>query len=152
MFDETSLQRAKRLAGATTAEAVGLLVTGAMSPEMFQAWLKERERRRDSRREKGGRPKRSRRRSSGVKSDSRVSRNWPVRMDEIQAAHPTLAWRSSVRYTIQALVDDGRVIETDEPGTARRYRAVAEREGTDLHAEVGDMPASAPVMVVPLER
>ena len=75
----------------------------------------------------------------------------PPKMDEIQAAHPDLAWRSSVRYTIQGLVDDGLVVETDDPGTARRYRAVPEREGTDLRAEPHSMPTSLPVMVVPLE-
>lgn len=75
----------------------------------------------------------------------------PPKMDEIQAAHPDLAWRSSVRYTIQGLVDAGLVIETDDPGTARRYRAVPEREGTDLRAEPREMLASLPVMIVPLE-
>jgi hypothetical protein len=75
----------------------------------------------------------------------------PPKMDEIQAAHPDLAWRSSVRYTIQTLVGDGRVVETDEPGTARRYRAVPKRAGMDLRAEAERMPVSLPVMIVPLE-
>ena len=65
------------------------------------------------------------------------------KMDEIQGAFPNLAWRSSVRYTLQGLLEDGRVVETDDPGTARRYRAVPHSEGTDL--------VSAPVMVIPLE-
>ena len=71
----------------------------------------------------------------------------PPKLDEIEAAIPELNYRSSVRYTVQALVEAGRVVATDDPGTARRYRAVGQMRQDALD----DLPASQPVIVVSAE-
>jgi len=47
-----------------------------------------------------------------------------AKMEEIKEAHDTLNWRSSVRHDLQILLGEGRVEVVDEPGTARRYRAL----------------------------
>ena len=47
-----------------------------------------------------------------------------AKMEEIKEARPTLNWRSSVRHNLQVLLKEGRVEVVDDPGTARRYRAL----------------------------
>ncbi|NIV32717.1 MAG: hypothetical protein GWN58_25715 [Anaerolineae bacterium] len=48
----------------------------------------------------------------------------PPTMAEIQEHVLSLNHRSSVAYTLDILVGDGRVVETGDPGTACRHRAV----------------------------
>jgi hypothetical protein len=67
------------------------------------------------------------------------ARGMPPKMDEIVAAHGTLNYRSSVRYAFQSLLNEGRVVEIDDAGTARRYRAVPDREGTDTRVQPDDL-------------
>lgn len=68
----------------------------------------------------------------------------PPKMDEIQAAQPTLNWRSSVRHQIRNLIAVGRVITVDSPRSARRYRAVPDPTGTDMKMVIGSDPAFTP--------
>lgn len=49
-----------------------------------------------------------------------------AKMEEIKRAHDTLNWRSSVRHDLQVLLKEGKVEAVDEPGTARRYRALSD--------------------------
>ena len=66
----------------------------------------------------------------------------PPTMQEIATAMPTLNYRSSARYVLQQLAEEGRVIEAGEPGTACRHRAVPQ-EGADIIS-------SSPVFVIPV--
>jgi len=49
----------------------------------------------------------------------------PPTMAEIQERFEALAYRSSVRYVMNQLVEDGRVEDIGLPGSPRRYQAVA---------------------------
>jgi len=55
----------------------------------------------------------------------------PPTMAEIQAGVEGLNYRSSVAYTLETLVGEGRVEETGDPGTACRHRAIPV-EGTTM--------------------
>ena len=63
--------------------------------------------------------------------DHQKERGRPPTLAEIQEAIPGLNYRSSVAYTLDTLVEEGRVVETGDPGTACRHQAV-DVEGTDL--------------------
>jgi hypothetical protein len=75
-------------------------------------------------------------------------RGMPPKMDEIQAAQPTLNWRSSVKHHMGNLIAGGRVITVDVPRSARRYRAVPDPAGTDMTITFD--PAPNPDRVVAL--
>jgi len=64
--------------------------------------------------------------------DYQEQNQMPPKMDEIQAAQPTLNWRSSVKHHLGKLIAQGRVITVDGPRTARRYRALPDPTGTDM--------------------
>lgn len=55
----------------------------------------------------------------------------PPTMAEIQEAVPGLNYRSSVKYALDTLVEEGRVVEEGDPGKALRHRAIP-AEGTDM--------------------
>ena len=54
------------------------------------------------------------------------------KMEEIREAFDHLNWRSSVRHVLRTLVSEGRVVTVDEPGTARRYRAVVPEDSIEV--------------------
>lgn len=73
-----------------------------------------------------------------------------AKLDDIREAHGQLGYRSSALHSVRTLVREGRVETLDEPGSPRRYRAVAE-EGTDLTTRPLDEDDLV-VHVIPAER
>ena len=51
-------------------------------------------------------------------------RGMPPTMDDIVMAVDSLNWRSSARYTLRNLIEEGRVVEVSDPNCSRRHRAV----------------------------
>jgi hypothetical protein len=56
--------------------------------------------------------------------DHQDDKGRPPTMAEIQTGVPGLNHRSSVAYALDTLVGEGRVVETGDPGTACRHRAI----------------------------